>query len=204
MKKLLFTAAIAVLGFTSVNAQEDSSSKGGFEKGDVFISGSVGFGSESQADDKTNGFTIAPRVGFFVSENIAVGAQLSYGSFTDETKVADTTIEDKDTTFGAGVFGRYYFTPDSQFSIFGELAAGISSTKNEQTGVDVDAKSNGFNIGIAPGISYFVSNNIALEASFGVLGYSSDKADFDGAEARNNFNFGVNLSDINFGIIYKF
>ncbi len=36
MKKLLFTAAIAVLGFTSVNAQEDTT-VGGFEKGDFLF-----------------------------------------------------------------------------------------------------------------------------------------------------------------------
>lgn len=36
MKKLLFTAAIAVLGFTSVNAQEEMTT-GGFANGDVFV-----------------------------------------------------------------------------------------------------------------------------------------------------------------------
>ena len=51
MKKLLFTAAIAVLGFTSVNAQDEMTTVGGFEEGDVFVSGSVGFGSERTVGD---------------------------------------------------------------------------------------------------------------------------------------------------------
>ena len=57
MKKLLFTAAIAVLGFTSVNAQEDTT-VGGFEKGDVFISGTVGFGTETDGDLDSNFLTL--------------------------------------------------------------------------------------------------------------------------------------------------
>lgn len=209
MKKLLFTAAIAVLGFTSVSAQDEVST-GGYESGDVFISGTVGFGSSSQGDISENAFTVSPKAGFFVSDNIAVGASVGYSSFTDEYKTFDpvsfqeVTVEDKFSTFSAGVFGRYYFTPDSQFSFFGELAVGITSTKQDRAFVPEDFKSNGVSAAFAPGISYFVSNNFSIEATVGVLGYNTDKADIDGAEAQNDFNFGVNFSNINFGVVYKF
>ncbi|WP_452224711.1 outer membrane beta-barrel protein [Lacinutrix chionoecetis] len=209
MKKLLFTAAIAVLGFTSINAQEETTT-GGFENGDVFISGAVGFGSSSQGDFKDSQFEISPKVGFFVSENIAVGASLGYASFTSEGPAFDPdtfeeiTAEDKTTALSAGVFGRYYTTPASQFSFFGELSANFVATKFDEAFVEEDVKFDGLNFQIAPGISYFVSDCITLEASIGVLGYNTFKADAEGAEARNDFNIGLDLSDINFGISYKF
>lgn len=209
MKKLLFTAAIAVLGFTSVSAQEQTT-VGGFDQGDIFISGSVGFGSTSQGDIKGNQFEISPKVGFFVSDNIAIGATLGYASQTSERPAINPTTlelvdaEDKTTAFSAGVFGRYYATPVNQFSFFAELSASFVASKNEVAFVDEDAKFDGLNFELAPGISYFVSDCITLEASYGIIGYNTFKADTEGAEARNNFNVGLDFSNINFGIAYKF
>ncbi|MFC5195817.1 outer membrane beta-barrel protein [Bizionia hallyeonensis] len=197
MKKLLFTAAIAVIGFTNVNAQNDNDQTTGFAKGDIFISGSVGFGSEKIADDKANVFEIAPQAGFFVTENIAVGAKLGYISRKAESGPVDTVDMG---TLSAGVFGRYYFTPDSQFSVFGELGVDYRSTDDKLA----DVKTDGFAVGVAPGVSYFISKSFALEASFGILGYTTEKADFDGAESYDTLSFGLNLRDINFGLVYKF
>ena len=195
MKKLLFTAAIAVLGFTSVNAQEDATT-GGFEKGDVYVSGGLGFNSWKQGDAKTNEFTISPSVGYFVSENIAVEALLSFGS-------GENAIETKTTTLGGSLGATYYFTPASQFSFNVGLAAGYNSQKVEPN-VGDESKLNGFAVAVAPGINYFVSDCFALRASIGALSYASAKADFDGAEAANQFGLDLDLSNINFGIAYKF
>ncbi|AXO79461.1 porin family protein [Olleya aquimaris] len=197
MKKLLFTAAIAVLGFTSVNAQDEMTTVGGFEEGDVFISGSVGFGNESFGDESTNVFSIAPKAGYFLSDNIAAGLKLGYTSFSGDNDGVDFVDASE---LAIGVFGRYYFTADDQFSLFTELGVDYISNDDKLA----DAKSDGFDIAFAPGISYFVSDNFAIEATVGVLGYSTEKADFDGAESRNNFDFGVNFADINFGVVYKF
>jgi outer membrane protein len=192
MKKVLLVAAVAVFGL-SANAQEETTN-GGFAEGDLFISGSVGYSSESTGDVKSNQFEIIPRLGYFVSENIALGLQLGYQSSKDETPTGDTEAN----TFTVGAFGRYYFMPASQFSLFGQLGIDYIST-------DYDAyKESGFGVALAPGISYFVSNNIALEATFGILGYKTVEPDVDGSEPTNTFNFGVDMSDINFGIVYKF
>ena len=82
MKKVILTA-IAVLGFAFANAQT-----GGFAKGDAFISGALSVNSTKEGDAKTSGFIIEPKVGYFVSENIAVGAKLGFGS----TKVRDIVL----------------------------------------------------------------------------------------------------------------
>ena len=196
MKNLLFTAAIAVLGFTSVNAQDDTT-VGGFEKGDVFISGSVGFGTENTGDLDSNVFNIAPKVGFFVSENIAAGLKVGYTSFSSDNDGTDLVDANE---FAVGAFGRYYFSPTNQFSLFTELGVDYTSGEDKLA----DAKYDGFDVAFAPGISYFVSKNFAIEASVGVLGYSTTKPDFSGAESTDSFNIGLYLSDINFGVVYKF
>lgn len=194
MKKGLFIAALAVLGLTNVNAQETPNE--GFAKGDLFISGAVGFDSQKTGDAKTNGFEIAPKLGYFVSENIAVGVQLGYQSTKSEDALGEETGDF--STLALGAFGRYYFMPASKFSLFGQLGVDYLSTKDNLN----DAKESGFGVAVAPGISYFVSNNFALEATFGILGYSTVEP--DGGESTDSFNIGVDMSNINFGVVYKF
>ena len=196
MRKLLF-AAIAVFAFGMANAQEGDN--GSFSKGDVFISGSFGFGSQKYTaggNYKEDNFEVMPRVGYFVSENIALGLGLGYS--TSSVQVTENADESKVNTIAAQAFGRYYFTPASQFSVFGQLSV-------EYASVDFDpVKVNGFGVALAPGVNYFLSKNFALEASWGVLSYASAKADVTGAESSTDFNLGLDLDNINLGLVYKF
>ena len=185
--------------FAAVNAQVSTSTEG-FAQGSTFITGAVGFASESIADEKTSGFTIAPSVGYFVTPNIAIGAKLGYTSLKNE----EGSYEETTDLLTAGVFGRYYWMPASKFSIFAELGADYRSLTEDDNITSNEYKSNGFAIQLAPGMNYFLNNNFALEAKVGVLGYSSDKPDYTGAEATDNFNIGLNLNDITLGLVYKF
>ena len=197
MKKVLLSA-VALLAFGFANAQEESKGNGGFSKGDVFLSGGIGFGSTKQGDVKQNDIAFSPAVGFFVTEEIALGARLT----VESGKFDNGMAESKSSAFGGEVFGRYYFTPASQFSVFGELAAGFGSDKTEDF-LGNETKYNGFGINAGVGVSYFLSNNFAIEAGWAGLGYNSRKADVSGADAVNSFGLNVDLSSINFGLIYK-
>ena len=197
MKKLMLVGALAL--FAAVNAQVSTSTEG-FAQGSTFITGAVGFASESIAEEKTSGFTIAPSVGYFVTPNIAIGAKLGYTSLKNE----EGSYEETTDLLTAGVFGRYYWMPASKFSIFAELGADYRSLTEDDNTISNEYKSNGFAIQLAPGVNYFLNNNFALEAKVGVLGYSSDKPDYTGAEATDNFNIGLNLNDITLGLVYKF
>ena len=73
MKKLLLSA-VAVFAFTFANAQDGE----GFSKGDVFISGSVGFNSSKQGDAKSNEFSFSPAAGYFLTENITKSFVMSF------------------------------------------------------------------------------------------------------------------------------
>lgn len=203
MKKTLLSLS-ALFAFGLASAQEEPATAG-FNKGDVFISGTLSFSSQKDGDFKNNQFTVSPKVGYFVDQNIALGVSLTYLSATQDTFDGDIGMyEQKTTAFEAGAFGRYYFNPASRFSIFAQLYAGYVSAKYEVEAFDTESKANGFGFEFAPGFNYFVSDHIALETTFGVLGYNTVKPDFDGAESTDTFNIGLDLANINFGIVYKF
>ena len=200
MKKLLF-AAVAVFAFATANAQEESNE--GFSKGDVFVSGAVTFGSEKTGDFKENSFEIAPKVGYFVTENIAAGLSVGYVSNKVDNGFADAT----NSGFGVGAFGRYYFTPASKFSLFAELGVNYTGYSYEfnpdtLTATDADVKELGVNLGA--GLNYFVSSNFSIEAGVAVLGYTSNDNGGDGAEKTNSFGFGGDWRAVTFGVNYKF
>lgn len=195
MKKIILSM-VTVLAFGFANAQESSTGKG-FSKGDIFISGSVSIASEKTGDEKASGFTIEPKVGFFVTENIAVGGKLGFGSLKAENAGGDTQDLAR---FTVGAFGRYYFTPASDFSLFGQLGVDYSSIEDKLA--DDKAKEIGANLGL--GLSYFVSSNFAIEATWAGLGYTTNDNGGDGADKTNTFGLNANLDSINFGVLYKF
>jgi len=184
MKKIVL-AAIAVMGFSFANAQTT-----GFSKGDVVVSGAFGIGSEKTGDSKSNSFVLVPAAGYFVSENIAIGGKLGFGS----SKENDVKSND----FTVGAFGRYYFTPASPFSVFGQ--AGVDFT-NSKAG---DFKSNEIGASVGLGLSYFLSNHFAIEATWAGLGYSVNNNGGHGAEKTNSFGIATDLTDVRFGVVYKF
>ena len=206
MKKLLLMAAVAVFGFTTINAQEDTKTFG-FAEGDIFLEGNIGFSStnDKNFDEKSSGFNISPQVGYFLTDDIAIGGIISFNSFKEE--VSGTDVLDL-SGFGIGAFGRYYFLDlGERFKTFTEFGIGYSSDKDKIS----DVAFNTIGAGLDLGINYFVTEKIAL--TFGlrnVLSFSSTKADVDGAEAVSNFNlgfgdvanpFGGNAA---FGLLFKF
>ena len=200
MKKLILSA-VAICAFTFANAQDKKESTGvGFGEGDVFISGGFGISSSNNKNTltKESGFAIQPKIGFFVSENIALGARIGFG--TDKTKVNGATTTDL-SALTAGVFGRYNFSPKSQFSVFTELGFDYVTLENKIT---PSQKTNGFGIGLSLGLNYFVSSNFALEASYAGLNYGTSKSDTPGAQNVSQFSLESNLNAVSIGLLYKF
>ena len=203
MKKVLLSA-VALLAFGFANAQEEKANEG-FAKGDVFISGAVTLGSAKTGDFKANAFEVAPKVGYFVTENIAVGASLGFQSLKWDSGAADAT----NSGFGLGAFGRYYFTPANKFSLFAQLGLDYTTFNEEFDVTDgtiygskLESKEIGF--GLGAGMNYFVSSNFSIEAGVAVLGYSSNDNGGNGADKTNTFSFGGDWRAVTFGVNYKF
>jgi opacity protein-like surface antigen len=215
MKKVLLSA-FAILTFANVSAQKKpikakiketsstSSSSEGFGQGDIFITGGLGISTTSQGDATNSNFTFKPQAGYFVTDNIAVGLAIGYSN----TKEDNTVTITKTSEFNFGAFGRYYFTPADKFSFFGELALGYLSQNQENIpliGPSTTNKGSGFQIGVSPGINYFLNSHFAIETSVGLLGYKTVGADdVPNAKPTNTFDFKVDFSDVKFGLLYKF
>ncbi len=189
MKKLLLSIAMIAVGFTA-SAQ-------GFEKSDVYLTGTVGFDNTSQGDFSSSSFTFSPSAGYFVSENIALELGLSYTS--TEVEAADTEA----SVFGVGLGASYFFTPSEKFSFIVGAGFTYANASTEVAGSEQPDQSI-FGFAVSPGVNYFISESFALRASIGALSYSNSSVDIDGADSTNNFGLNLNLSNIELGLTYKF
>ena len=204
MKKLILSAA-AVFALTFANAQEGEPTFG-FSKGDFLIEGNIGFGStnDKNTETKTSNFNFNPKAGYFISDDLAIGLDLAFGS--NKTEVSGTnTVEN--SFVGIGGFARYYFLDlGARFKTYGEFGIGYMTVNNKIA----DAKINTIGAGATLGINYFVTENFAINFALAdILSYSSSKGDWSGAEAENEFNFGFGqfnnfFSTAQFGLTFKF
>ncbi len=208
MKKIILSAA-ALFIFGFANAQDvvttTDASGFGFAQSDVFVEGNLSFSSsnDKNTDLKESDFSFNPKLGYFISDDLAIGAEVSIGS--GKTKL-DGTAVDENSNFGAGVFARYYFLDLGQrFKTYGELGAGFTSNKDGLS--DAEVKSSGFGIGIDLGINYFVNQNLAINFGLSnILSYNSSKVE-DG-EAVSEFQLSANVfnnffATPTFGLTYK-
>ena len=158
----------------------------------------------STTSDNDYGISINPSLGWFVSENLAVGISPTVGytkkkqlgkSSTGSTYLKDET---SDYSFGLGGFTRYYFeSKNPSLKFFGQynLSFGLSGSKSdgfayETLGIYVDRynrKSSGdlfVNTGLAFGISKFLSNHTSLDFYVG-YNYSYTKSNPTGTSVRD-------------------
>ena len=191
MKKVLLFAAFAAFAMTSVNAQDS-----GFAKSDIYMTGTVGFNSASQGDSDSSDFNFSPAVGYMMNDNIALEAGLSFGGATaaDDSEVS---------TVGINVGARWFMTPGEKFSLSVGAGLGYGTATASATGLD-DFTVNMISFAVSPAVNYWVSDSFGLVATVAALSYTSTEADVAGAEAATEFGLNVDLSDINFGMVYKF
>lgn len=216
MKKIILSM-VALLALSTANAQDKKESKGfGFSEGNVIVEGNLSFGSSKNdngtTEVKNNDFGFSPKVGYFLSDKLALGVELGIGSGKEETTVGSVSTEDKTNSFNAGVFARYYFLDLGQrFKTYTEAGLGFQSGKSETDGTE-NYKDSGFGLGIDLGMNYFVTENFAINFGLNnVLGYSSTKREFPGGGETKNNSFNGNFNVFNnffntpsFGLTWKF
>ncbi|HOZ76910.1 MAG TPA: outer membrane beta-barrel protein [Ferruginibacter sp.] len=150
MKKLIFTLAIATASFAA-NAQT--------AQGNWLIGGGAGFSSgKFSGGSSVSTFFLAPNAGYFVADDIAVGAELSFASQTGGF-----------SSFAAAPFVRYYFLPlGDAAKLLAHGSFGFGSTKDGEGEESVSAT----NWKLAAGPAFFLNQNVALET---LVYYSSNK-----------------------------
>ncbi|WEK20642.1 MAG: outer membrane beta-barrel protein [Candidatus Pedobacter colombiensis] len=202
MKKLLLSL-IAVSAFAfSTQAQT--------QKGKFIVGGNVAFDTnKSDADGaKSNtSFRIVPSVGYFVSDNIAVGTGVGYSY--------DKTINRfENQAFVVSPFGRYYANLSESFKFFGQLSVPMEfgTAKSVNADGNVGSKvgsSTKIGVALSPGFAFFPTKRIGIE--FGVNGLSYNNSRFEDANGdkikgagSDSFSLGANFFKPNLGIQFHF
>ncbi len=221
MKTLLPIIAFLVLSFAS--AQEPTE-KLVIEKGTWNIRGnaSVSFQnneyssnqSEIISENSTNSFLIAPSFGYTLKDNLMIGVGLQYiNQKTEGSSIGfgnPSNSKATNNSIGLTPYIRGYKGVGKQLALYlqGEVGYNRFWGTNVQNGQSENNDSTGNNlfIGIRPGITYFLSKKLAMEVSYGSLGYSYFERKYDNANytKNNSFNLNLNTSDLLFGLAYYF
>ncbi|MBO0321359.1 outer membrane beta-barrel protein [Muricauda sp. CAU 1633] len=216
---LLFTL---LLGAVTLQAQDSENSKKTIPKGTWNIGGdfSVGFSNQESTNQISirnsdrSSFSVLPRVGYVFSDNWMLGLKTGYSFSKSDLELIDNgafTGESEGTgeSITVAPYVRRYFGLGNNLliNLQGELeysaswSETISDTSERSTG-----QADQFAISIRPGITYFVSKNLAFESSFGVLQYGTYESEqSDGVDTKNSgFNLSLDSSNLFFGLSYYF
>ena len=202
--------------------------------GTIYIAGSIGFTGTGEkyknSSTTTDGpsftqFNILPEVGYVLTDNIAVSLGIGYESFAykfNQSGISNTEYELKDKSGNflinpmikmiKQVNDRFYCVPT--FGI--GLGFGSSSTEsleydfvNSTESVVTDEYSNfSWGLSFRPTIKYFLAEHFALSFAYGNLYYNSrsfkSKENDDNKDIVNSYGIDLNLSSIQFGMLYTF
>ena len=191
MKKVLLMAAFAVATLTA-NAQ-------------FYVGGSVSFNSEKAGKDAdaVTSFKLAPEFGYALSENFAVGAEISFSSSNGEDnafgikdpmtgELAKVKGDKSYSTFRVAPYARYTFYKTGIASFFVDGGFGLGSHKVK----DMDAETV-WHVGLRPGIALNVSDHVSLISELGWLGYQH-------RENWSRISLNANQSALKLGVYYTF
>lgn len=167
MKKSLAILTTLLIVYSTTNAQ--------IQKGNVMVGGDI-----SQLDLSLNSghnftFNLDPKAAWFIQDNIAIGGYVNFG-------LATAKGAGSDISYGIGPLARYYINdpkvnPLRHARFFLEGNVGIEG-RNPHVGDNT----NGLGLGIGPGLAYFITPNIGLEALLkyrGIVGFGSNPTSSD-------------------------
>ncbi|MHB1276893.1 MAG: outer membrane beta-barrel protein [Bacteroidia bacterium] len=219
MKKTLLVIVMAFIGQQSM---------GQVQAGSIFVTGfgsiytesgqtsaTIGGTTTTVDNDKFSGGSLGLGGGYFLTDNIAVGLGVSLTG--DKWTPADTSDPELKTKgFGIGVFARYYVPMSDNFFFFGQLsynmmtASSIRTTQGTTVTETEGPKMSTNMIGISPGFTFFPTENIGLDLTFGFLGWTGSKttSDLGNGDTMESKTSGIDanfdLSSVTFGIQYFF
>lgn len=215
MKTILTTLACLMLAIVPIYAQ--------FQAGDFFLGGTVGFtrGSETESPNIFRGeteitsftATIAPRLGYLLSDRFAIGLSLDYGYARENWQASSPqgSGESKFTlhAFSPELFLRRYWPIGERFGGSLDLfARTVFANAKEESASSGDEQLDIFGVsaGLRPGLYYFFSPRLAMEMSLNLFSYEYSKVTEDDAEASTNDGFSADLGarwgGINVGFSY--
>ncbi len=177
-------------GNTSVNAQT--------EKDNLMVGANLAnIQATFQSGTSTVGLSINPKLGYFVRDNLAIGAGINLGL----TGAAGVTT----LNYGILPFARYYFTTGTFESkrtrFFGEVDLGVSGINTFAPAGNTST--NGLSFSGGPGMAYFITPNVGFESLLklrGITGFGTSTFAF---QPELNLGFQIYLPTARAKKIYR-
>jgi len=160
-------------------------------------------------------FNFNPGLSYFVADNLAIGAEATWGIQETSVKASGSsnTSYRTSTTLRVGPFARYYHMLTDQFGFTGTLGAGYEHA-SQPTGTgsspSYDLKANGFYAGLTPGLIFLPIPRLGIGASIGGLNYNRLRVKPDNGNTNNGddtistFGASFGLAQLTFSGTYFF
>jgi opacity protein-like surface antigen len=211
MKKVFLSIVAVALITASASAQ-------------LFVGGSMNFstssGSMTSGSVSVDGpssyvFGLNPMVGVYLDDQMAVGAKIGFAIDGGNDNAATNPTTNSGTKFEITPFFRYHLLELGSVSVFGQAEIGLGFESSSRTSNNVtveDPSYTTFGIGVLPGISYKITDNIDIEASIGYLGFNNRSSketvtigttSTEVKTSENDFGFSLS-SGLSLGFVYKF
>lgn len=179
------------------------------QKGSWYIGGATGFYSTSNKSSspiqyQSNGWSVSPEIGTFLTNHIQLGIGINTGG--DNTKYFDGLYKYRALGFGGTVYSRYLFG-DAPFKPFLGISTGYQYVKSERNGFGNNIHR--YNATLNAGFAYYVTPKIGLFGSVGIIAFNSQrKIDDSGSADQVTNSFGTNISTLGnrftIGMYYTF
>ncbi|MBF9254441.1 outer membrane beta-barrel protein [Pontibacter sp. 172403-2] len=203
MKHILITALLALLG-TGALAQTS--------QGTVTLSGGLSISSSSSGTDENNknreiSFSITPKVGYFIADNLELGISSTYRAAKFNTNLPGYKSVTKEHSQAIGTYLKKYFMLGDKVAVHATANLNYVTTRQKASSTtfqDIGSQTSEtfsdldyFGLNFSPGITFFPTEKIGLGASFGNVGYGyrteSNRSESDSSKS-NSSNIGLDLS----------
>ncbi len=166
-----FNVEIGLFAYFKGKKSEESAFTPNTQAKTWLVGGSVGFSSLQPTQTlKGASFDFAPKAGFFVKDNLAIGLSVPITmAYNEFSSLPPATVATADLRrYGLSIFGRHYFLPNkTKLFLLGELgyAHAVYTYAGNVSFPMSNATINKFTYAFGGGLARFLSPNIALEAT---------------------------------------
>jgi hypothetical protein len=171
---ILFIASLVTTGFSQF-----------IKQGTVLGGGAFEYRSHKDPDGdiRTNNIGLMPWGGYLVADNIAVGALLNIGIFSQKNTSNDNKASE--TQFLIGPVARYYL--DNGLFVHGHYAFGSLNDKQEGGGTTIETKYSRSEFRIGAGYAARISDTVLFEPIVGYLSESIKDKDTNVKNTEGGF-----------------
>ncbi|WP_176829763.1 outer membrane beta-barrel protein [Tenacibaculum sp. MAR_2009_124] len=211
--KTKFTLLL-LLFVTAITVGQNEKQKFNIKKGTWMLEGDFSINSvTNEVTDSPNpnnlerfSFSISPKLGYAISNNLVLGLSLGYG-YSENEYNGYYNSDDSSNTYSIAPYIKKFFPVTSKFALHlqGETSFSYTEANNyDQFGnMTYGNDRRSYGVSLRPGINYSLSKNVLLEMNFGALRYnhSSEKNDENATKYVNrDFGFNLSSSSLIFGV----